>query len=138
MLLKCQPIMQYQKACHIYITLFIVLFRNGVNSAPKLRFLSYFQRFLVCTLLRPVSYAQIFCQMKVLIKIHNPGKFHHYAISGSPVRDFQMFRQGQKVQFLAASWWFFKDYSPKLSRIRTKFSPVTHCKETHHIYYGFF
>ena len=90
-LLKCGPVMQYQKVYHIYITLFIVLFRNGVNSAPKLRFLSYFQRFLVCTLLRPVSYAQIFCQMKGLIEIHNRGKFHHFTISGCQVIDFQMF-----------------------------------------------
>ena len=40
---------------------------------------------------RPMSYAQIFCLMKGIIEMHNPGKFHHYSISGCQVRDFRMF-----------------------------------------------
>ena len=76
----------------IYVTIFIVLSRNGGNSVKKPVFKHIFRGFSVSTLLRPMSYAPIFGQIKVLIEIHNPGKFHHYTISGSPVRDFQMFR----------------------------------------------
>ena len=51
--------------------------------------------------------------MKDVIKIHNAGKFYHYNISGSQVINFERFPYEQKVEFLAASGWFFKNSSPK-------------------------
>ena len=39
---------------------------------------------------------------------------------------------------MAASRWFFKDYSPKWSPISTKISRAMQCNVTHHICYGFY
>ena len=60
-----------------------------------------------------MSYAQIFGQIKVLIEIHKRGKFHHCSICHCEVVYLQRFSKQEKVEFLAASGWFFKDYSPK-------------------------
>ena len=60
-----------------------------------------------------MSYVPIFGKIKSLIEIHNLGKFHQYSICGYEVMCFQRSSKEQKVQFLAASGWFFKDYSPK-------------------------
>ena len=38
-----------------------------------------------------MGHAQIFCQMKGLMKIHNCGKFHLYSICGCQVINFQFF-----------------------------------------------
>ena len=60
-----------------------------------------------------MSYAPIFGQIKGLIDIHKRGKFHQYSICRFEVICLQRFSEQQKVGFLAASGWFFKDYSPK-------------------------
>ena len=46
---------------------------------------------LVCTLLRPMSYALIFCLVTDLVKVHNRGKFHQYSICSCQVESFQNF-----------------------------------------------
>ena len=60
-----------------------------------------------------MSYAPIFGRIKGLIEIHKRGKFHHCSICLSEVIYLQRFSEQQKVGFLAASEWFFKDYSSK-------------------------
>ena len=92
---------------------------------------------MVCTLLHPMSYVPIFGRIKGLIDIHTRGKFHKYSICGCQVIYLQRYSEQQKVGFLAAFGWFFKDYSPKWGWICTKLSPVMQCKVTHHLYYGF-
>ena len=109
---KYRSVMPFRAMSQICYSLYLVL-KNGLKLGTETDFVCHFQRFFVYALLRPVSYTQIFRQKKGLIEIHNPGKFHHYTISGCQVIDFQMFPQEQKAQFLAASGWFFKDYSPK-------------------------
>lgn len=48
------------------------------------------KKFLVYTLLQPMSYVPIFCQNKDLIKIHYCGK-HKYSICRCQVINFQSF-----------------------------------------------
>ena len=60
-----------------------------------------------------MSYAPIFGQIKGLTEIHERGKFHHCSICCCEVIYLQRFSKQQKVRFLAASEWFFRDYSPK-------------------------
>ena len=43
-------------------------------------------RLLVYTLLRSMSYAPILFQVKDLLKVHNPGKFHQYSTCGGQVK----------------------------------------------------
>ena len=72
-------------------------------------------------------HAQIFCQMKGLMKIHNRAKFHCHSICGSQVICSQSFSYQKKGGFMAAFGWFLVYYNPKSSLICTKFSPVMHC-----------
>ena len=58
--------------------------------SQKTDFLTHFERFFVYAPLRPLSYAQILCQIKLFIEVHNRGKFHHYTICGFQVINFQM------------------------------------------------
>ena len=60
-----------------------------------------------------MSYTPISGKIQGVIEIDNCGKFHQYSICGCEVMCFQRFLKEQKVQFLAASGWFFKDFSPK-------------------------
>ena len=53
----------------------------------------------------------MFRRIKGLIEIHKRGKFHHCSICRSEVIYLQKFLEQQEVGFLAASEWFFKDYS---------------------------
>ena len=92
---------------------FNFIFWKHRKLSQKNDFLTHFERFLVYAFLRPMNYAPIFEEMKGLMKIHNPGKFHLYNVSGCQVINFQKIPYEQKVQILAASGWFFKDYSPK-------------------------
>ena len=84
-----------------------------LTLGQKTDFLGNFQRFFVYALLRSMNYAPTFSQMKCLMQIHNHSKFHQYNIYGRQVIYFQRLCQQQKAQFLTASGWFFKDYSPK-------------------------
>ena len=63
----------------------------------------------------------IFCQIKGLMEIHNPGKFHKYSICGFQVMNVQMFSEQQKIPFLGALGWFFGHNSPKYSQILFRF-----------------
>ena len=58
-----------------------------------------------------MSYAPIFGQIKSH-RDNKRGKFHQSSICHCEVIYLQRFSEQQKVGFLAASGWFFKDYSP--------------------------
>ena len=61
-----------------------------------------------------MSYAPIFGQIKSH-RDNKRGKFHQSSICHCEVIYLQRFSEQQKVGFLAASGWFFKDYSPMKS-----------------------
>ena len=96
------------------------------------------QKFLDHTLFCAMDDVRIFGQMKGLMEIHNPGKFHQYCICGCQVKYFQSLSYQQKVGFRVAFGSFFMDYNAKSSPICTKISPVMQCKVRHQICYGFF
>ena len=58
---------------------------------PKNQFWGIFSELLRPRPATPYGHAQIFCQMKGLIKIHNRAKFHRYSVCGSQVTNFQKF-----------------------------------------------
>ena len=64
---------------------------NFKKLSRKNKFVALFQRFFNYALLRSVSYAPTFCQMKGLMKIHNCDKFHQCNICGCQVINFPMF-----------------------------------------------
>ena len=84
-LLKFGPVTH---CIEIYYTCYIFdkILKIPRNYAKTRIFWLLFRGFL-----RPVDHAPIFFQMKVLMVIHNPGKFHHDSICGSKVINFQMF-----------------------------------------------
>ena len=73
--------------CHA----FNCTFKKWWKFSKKTIFGDHFQRFFVYTLLRPMSYTQIFSQIIGLIEIHNRGKFHQYSICSCEVIYFQRF-----------------------------------------------
>ena len=119
-----------------YILQFLLYYQEMMEIQSKNRFLGTFLGVFSLHPLTPYELRPNFWP-KGLIEIHKHGKFHHCGICCCEVIYLQRFSEQQKVGFLAASEWFFKDYSPKWSRICTKSSPVMHCMVTHHIYYGF-
>ena len=70
---------------------FVFNFKERLKIEQENWFCRTFFKVFVYALLRLLCYAPIFSQMKGVIEIHNPGKFHHYTISGCQVIDFQMF-----------------------------------------------
>ena len=76
--------MQYQTVNPICYAFFF-FFKKWWKFSQKTDVLAHFQGFLVYTVLRSVSYAPIFGQIKGIIKIHNRGKFHQYSICGYEV-----------------------------------------------------
>ena len=82
--------MPFRAMSQICYGLYLIL-KKGSKLSKKTGFVGHFLRFFVYALLRLLCYAPIFSQMKGVIEIHNPGKFHHYTISGCQVIDFPMF-----------------------------------------------
>ena len=82
----------------LYVTIVIVLSRNYGNSVKK-PILGPFQGFSVCTLLRPMSYAPIFGQIKGLIEIHKRVKFHQYSMCRCEVIYLQRRSERKKLDF---------------------------------------
>ena len=64
---------------------------NSKKLTQKPHFVAGFQTFLDHVLFRRLGDAPIFAQMKVLMEIHNPVKFHWYNICGCQVIYFQSF-----------------------------------------------
>ena len=79
------------KAMHQVYDSFYSILKKRSKFDQKNWFSGSFLEFFHYALLRPSSYAPIFCQIKGLMVIHNCGKFHQYSISGSQVINFQMF-----------------------------------------------
>ena len=102
-LFKFGTVIQINILHHIYYD-----FWDSAENLKKLpqkpHFVVGFQRFLNHALFRRVGDAPIFGQMKGLMEIHNPGKFHWYSICGCQVIYFQSLSYQQKVGFLAAFW----------------------------------
>ena len=93
------------------------------NSAEKLNFWLIFGSFLI-----PPSYAllvtpQFFRQIKGLMKMYNPGKFHFYSISGCQVMKFEMFSWQCSIHEMAHFRRFLGPNSPKYGQILLKFLP---------------
>ena len=79
----------------------------------KTELLAHSKRFLVYTLLPPMSYALFFCQVKDLMKIHNRGKFHQYSICGCQVKKIQILGSNS-----ASMIWLFEEvFGPLLPQL---------------------
>ena len=69
-------------------------------------------------------------QIKILIVIHNPGKFHQDSICGSKVKNFQMFSWPCSSHELSPFWVFLSPFYPKYGSNMLKFGPeVFHCEK---------
>ena len=55
---------------------FYFILKKHLKLSQKTDFMAHFERFLVYVFLHPMSYIQIFCQIKRLMEVHNRGKFH--------------------------------------------------------------
>ena len=82
--------------------------------SPKTHFWGFFTRFLGHTLPHPKDSAQISCQMKGVMKIHNPGKFHIHGICGCQLIYLQSFSYQQKGGFLVCFWVLFGTLWPQI------------------------
>ena len=67
--------MQYNAMHQAYGGFYFIL-KKHLKLSQKTHFLAHFERFLVYTFLRHVSYTPIFSQIKFLMEVHNCGKFH--------------------------------------------------------------
>ena len=77
-----------------------------------------------------MSHATIFFQMKGLMVIHNPGKFHQNRICGSKVRNFQILFWQCSSHEMGLLWGFLGPLSPKYGWNLLKFGPeVFHYKK---------
>ena len=81
---KFGTVMQTIILHHIYYGFWNSI-ENSQKISPKTTFLRFFSTFLCHTLPRPKASPKIFSQMKGLMEIHNPGKFHCHSICGSQV-----------------------------------------------------
>ena len=81
---KFRAVMQTIILHHIYYG-FSNSIENSKKINPKTTFLGLFGRFLGDTLPRPKAGSKIFRQMKGLMQIYNPGKFHFNSICVSRV-----------------------------------------------------
>ena len=108
---------------------FYSVLKKRSKLGQKTNFWAHFERFFHYTLLRPLSYAPIFCQIKGLMMIHNRGKFHQYSISGSQAINFQMFLWRCSIHEMAPFGGFLGLFSPTYSSILLKISPeAVYCK----------
>ena len=97
--------------------------KEKVKIGPKNWFSSLFWERFPLRPLAPSGYAQISCQIKFLMNIHNRGKFHHYSFCGSQVINFQMFSWQCSIHEIALFEKFLGFFSPKYSSILLTFSP---------------
>ena len=68
---------------------------------------------MVYTLLCPISYTQMFCQVKNLKKIHNQGKPNHYSTCSCQVKNGQYFVNRFSIHEMALSERILGRYSRK-------------------------
>ena len=78
-----------------------------------------------------IHWHQFFENLKGVKVVHISCKFHLHLTCSCRAFIFQMFSYQQKVQFEAASWWFFGCNTPKCGQIRLKFWPVMQCQVMH-------
>ena len=99
--------------------------------------MALFQRFFDCALLRPMSYAPIFCRMKGLMKIHNRDKFHQCSLCGSQVINFPMFLWRCSIYEMAIFGGFLGPNSPKYCQILLNISKKVIFKEIQTVFEEF-
>ena len=76
---------------------------------------------MVYTLLCPISYTQMFCQVKNLKKIHNQGKPNHYSTCSCQVKNGQYFVNRFSIHEMALSERILGRYSHKCCQIHGNF-----------------
>ena len=97
--------------------------------SPKAKFFVFFGRFFGHILPRPKRGTQMFCQMKGLMKIDTPAKFHLCSICGSQVINFQMFSEPRSSHELGHFGGIFGPNWPKTASIFMKLAPEVDLKE---------
>ena len=125
---KLSPVMQYKASYHICYGIWFII-ENSKNWTQKTHFLGFFQRFSGHAPWPPLWYAQIFCQIKGLLKIHNRTKFQLDSICGSQVTNFQKFSWRWSIHELGHFRGFLGPNSPKSASILAKLAPEVVLKE---------
>ena len=105
------------------------IIENSKKWTQKKHFLGFLERFSVHALWPPLWYAQIFCQMKGLMKIHNRVKFHLDGIYGFHVINFQKFSWWWSIHELGHFRGFLGPNSPKSASILVKLAPEVVLRE---------
>ena len=126
--IKFSPVMKYKVKYHICHG-FWYSFENWKNGAKK-HFLAFFQRFSDHAPRTPLCHAQIFCQTKGIIDIHNRAKFHFHSVCGSQVKNFQNVSWRWTIHELVHFGVFFDPNSPKYDPTLLKLSPEVVPKES--------
>ena len=108
------------------------ILKKPLKLSQKPDFLVHFERFLVYVFLRPMSYTSVFRQIKLLMEVHNCGKFHWCSICGCQAIDFQMFLWRCSIHEMVLFGDFLGLFSTKYSSSLLKFWPevVSHKKKT--------
>ena len=91
--------------------------------SQKTYFLAFFRKFFGHALSQPISHAQIFCQIKGLIKIHSRVKFHLHSICGSQVINFKKVPWQWSIHELGHFGVFLGPNFPKYGPILLKLAP---------------
>ena len=87
--------------------------------------MAHSKRFLVYTLLRPLNYDPIFCQVKDFLKIYNLGKFHQFSICGCQVKNFPCFAHRFSIHGMLFFGRLVGLFSPKYGPILSFYGKKT-------------
>ena len=116
---KLSPVMQCKAKYYIWYGFWYVV-ENSKKWSQRTNFLGFFQKFFSLALRRPMGDAQIFCQMKGIMKIHNRAKFHLYTSCDSQVKNLQKFSWQWSIHELGHFGVFLGRNSPKYDSILVK------------------
>ena len=97
--------------------------KNSKKLSQNPNFLAFLQWFIDHACLPPTDRASIFFQMKGLIVIHSPGKFHEDSICGFKVIKFQMFLWRCSSHEMGPFGGFLGPFFPKYGCNLLKFGP---------------
>ena len=112
---------------------FWYIIENSKKWTQETDFLGFFQRFFGHALPLHMGDAQIVCQIKVLMKIHNRVKFHLHSIYSSQVINFQKFSWGWIIHELGHFGVFLTPNSPKYGVILLKLAQVVVFKDRNRV-----
>ena len=111
----------------MYITIFYKILKVPKNSTQNLNFWLIFRGFLITPSYALSVTPQFLCQIKFLMEMHNPDKFHLYNISGCKVKKFEILSWWWSIHEMTLFWGFWALTPPNVIRF---------CWNLHHSYYS--